>query len=158
MTATRDEKLKQLRRVVEAAPDERLAMHRFYSHQSCGTALCAAGHARIDDWFRENTTIGEIFGVSTTSRKRWAEIAGDGQSPIRYGRGVVADVYPKHWGESFRRLAELFEIDEDDAYRLFGGNLSFFDRDTTKEQVIANIDRLLAGERATLYPTTHGEE
>lgn len=54
---TREEILAQLRRVVEAAPEDRLHMRRYAEEAECGTALCAAGFCLIDPWFRARTLI-----------------------------------------------------------------------------------------------------
>lgn len=58
MEASRDERLRQLRRVVEAAPDNELFdMAWVAARKDCGTSHCAYGWARIDPWFIENTEI-----------------------------------------------------------------------------------------------------
>jgi hypothetical protein len=56
------ERLRQLRRVVAAAPDdERFNMNYVEQIKDCGTSHCAYGWALEDPWFRENT---EIRGLS----------------------------------------------------------------------------------------------
>lgn len=51
------EALKQLKRVVKAAPAERLHMRAVMEKAECGTAYCAAGWAAQDKWFEDNTEI-----------------------------------------------------------------------------------------------------
>lgn len=139
MTATRDEKLRQLRRVVEDAPPERLEMTTFTCRKSCGTAHCAAGHARLDPWFLANTTIDEIFYAAR-------------MAPNDGGADAVAyEVHPRRNGNTFRLLGDLFEISKEDSRRLFGADLTFDEDVVEKAEVIANIDRLLAGEPAKYY-------
>lgn len=46
------EALRQLRRVVKAAPAERFHMETWFSWSHCETAACAAGWASKDDWFK----------------------------------------------------------------------------------------------------------
>lgn len=118
------ERLKQLRRVIEAVPEDRLDMSVWCNpYHACGTSYCAGGWAAVDPWFRENTEIGSIFVV-------------DEQNRVEH----VPD------GRTFEKLASLFDIDEDDADELFDGP-----DDVTKRDVINNIDRLIRGEHVLSY-------
>lgn len=125
------ERLKQLRRVVEAAPEDRLHMRTFCEQAECGTAYCAAGWAAIDPWFRENTEIEGVF-----------EYADDGHLFTGFG---VWDV--------FDPLADIFGISRLAAGCLFGYGMSVTDEPhaVTKAEVLANIDRLLRGLPAERY-------
>jgi hypothetical protein len=55
-----EENLRQLRRVVEAAPEERFHMRSIAEMASCGTAFCALGWFALDPWARANTSIVSI--------------------------------------------------------------------------------------------------
>jgi hypothetical protein len=61
---TNEEALRQLHRVVEEAPDDRLHMRSFTETGPCGTAHCAADWAAIDPWFRANMPLDEIIRSS----------------------------------------------------------------------------------------------
>lgn len=132
------EKLRQLRRVIEAVPDDRLHMRTFCEEGECGTAYCAAGWAAVDPWFRENTDIGDIFGVDS-----------DGTLFVICGYSCV-----------FSDLADLFGLTRTDADRLFGADL---EPDVTaphavnKTEVLNNIDLLLAGEKTKPYRVILGK-
>lgn len=125
------ERLKELRRVVEAAPEERFEMKHFCTEASCGTAYCAAGWAAIDPWFQENTEILDIFDIS---------IDDDG-----------AYVEEKDDGATFEYLAEMFDISPQDTTNLFGGNLFRYSKTVPKGLVLKNIDSLLKGRKTSQY-------
>jgi hypothetical protein len=123
--ATGEERLRQLLRVVEAAPDERFDMRDFHRETRCGTAYCAAGWAALDPWFRENTPIGEVLGViSRTDGGRTLEV----MTP----------------GCAFDSLADIFGLDRNDAVILFGATLNRWDV-VDKCEVVENIRSLLGG-------------
>lgn len=129
-------RLKQLRRVVAAAPDDRLHMARWCETADCGTAYCAAGWAAVDPWFRENTEIGTIFGVRD-----------DGT------------IYPNSlvW-RPLSALARLFAISIHASCHLFGNVPCSADpHAVTKAMVLANIDLILAGKPAQHYGTMKEE-
>lgn len=135
MSDIRQERLRQLRRVIEAADPDRLHMRAWSEKAPCGTAYCAAGWAAIDPWFQANTSIGEIFVPKPSGHL-----------------GVRAD-------DPFRPLANLFDLTPNDSTNLFGGGV-YYDCDphaVTKDEVIANIDRLLAGEHAKTYAAIDSE-
>jgi hypothetical protein len=115
--------LRQLRRVVEAAPEDRFDMGTLCDRGRCGTVHCAAGWAAVDPWFREHTELGRFFDV-------------DRDGMFRY-RGRPAKV-----------LERVFGLDEEDVERLFFDA----DDDTTRAQVLASIDHMLAGLPAPTYP------
>jgi hypothetical protein len=115
--------LRQLRRVVEAAPEGRFDMSTLCDRGPCGTVHCAAGWAAVDPWFRENTELGRSFAV-------------DRDGMFRY-RGRPAEV-----------LERAFGLDEGDVERLFFDA----DDDTTRADVLASIDHLFAGRPAPTYP------
>lgn len=119
------EALKQLRRVVSDAPDDLFHMRAVTEQSKCGTARCAAGWAIIDPWFQKNTRINEAMP---------ADWSNEGLS----GANIIEQV---------------FGLDEGNSERLFamsaGCNLDA--HDITKIEVIANIDRLIAGEDAEEY-------
>jgi hypothetical protein len=123
------ERLTQLRRVIEEAPEDRLHMRRWCEKAKCGTAYCAAGWAAVDPWFAENTAIRKIFHVEP----------GGFVEPLS--------------GEVMSDLAKLFGITNTDARNLFGAALEpgTGPHSVTKKEVLDNIDRLLDGQPAERY-------
>jgi hypothetical protein len=117
--------LRQLRRVVEAAPEDRFDMRRFSTPTDCGTAYCAAGWAAIDPWFREHTELGRAFRVGVGGMLGWDD--------------DLAEV-----------LGEVFGLTDGETNRLFG---MFVGEScgVTRRLVLASIDRLLAGKAARSY-------
>jgi hypothetical protein len=134
--ATGEERLRQLLRVVEAAPDERFNMIDFSLDVECGTAYCAAGWAALDPWFRENTPIGEVLRVLET----------DG------GPVLVQEIFLV-----FPALADIFGLDQDNADALFGASLALGDV-VEKSAVVENIRSLLNGGEAWPYKEDHDED
>lgn len=117
--------LRQLKRVVKAAPAERFRMRKFTEQTDCGTAYCAAGWAAIDPWFNKR-------GL--------------------YMRGDAPETPNNMWAQG--ALSEIFGLTLENTFALFAFDTPPPDIDPhaiTKAEVIANIDRLLAGKRATVY-------
>jgi hypothetical protein len=130
------ERLKQLRRVIEEAPEDRLHMRAYSEVAECGTAYCAAGWAAVDSWFQKNTEINETLEVTEE------------------GRIIVADIVADGDRDEFENFADIFGIHPDDSEALFGADPA---RDigphaVSKAQVLDNIDRLLKGKPAEVYP------
>jgi hypothetical protein len=124
------ERLEQLRRVVLAAPADRFHMRTWCEKSPCGTAYCAAGWAAIDPWFQDNTEIGEVLDVNYD--------------------GMIFT----HCFNVTYKLSRIFDISSDDSDRLFGAWLSPDYSDphgVTREDVVENIDRILAGKPAISY-------
>jgi hypothetical protein len=121
-------RLVQLRRVVEAAPEDRLHMRTWCESAACGTAYCAAGWAAIDPWFREHTEIETIFNV-------WDSEDGEVMVHAVADRNVCHD------------LAHFFGIDEDDANNLFAAfaHRGMDPHAISRAEVLGNIDALLEG-------------
>ena len=119
----RNERLLQLRRVVLAAPESRFDMNHF----RCGTAMCAAGWAASDPWFTE----------------RGLHLAGEGDA--------VAIRFAEDSFDSFSALEVFFLLSAQDTERLFAAEAISGTGPITKEEVIENIDRILAGEPARTY-------
>ncbi len=126
------ELLRQLRRVVDAAPDDLFHMRAFCETAGCGTARCAAGWAAIDPWFLANTWISQIIDVDN--------------------EGFVTSID----GFAFSKLAKLFDIPQHDTDNLVGGQLkpSHPPHAVTKRDVIANIDALIGGLETRPYFAT----
>jgi hypothetical protein len=139
--ATRTERLRQLRRVIDSAPEERFVMRTWSERSGCQTTFCAAGWCAVDSWFRENTKIGTIFAV-----------AGDSEGQVT--------VYPINYVFNvFRDLANLFSISIDDAEALFGVGIRSVDpHAVSRAEVLANIDRLLAGKPAEVYAAARNDD
>lgn len=118
------EALRQLRRVIEAAPEDRLHMRAWSENAECGTAYCAAGWAAIDPWFQQHTSILETFRVSPHSI-----------------------VYTDYAVTAFSRLDEIFRIGIWNSEALFGKgiNSSLGPHSVTKAEVLQRIDALIAG-------------
>lgn len=127
---TRTERLTNLARVVAAAPAHRFHMRKFMEETECGTAYCAAGWASHDLWFKQQ-------GFPFPS--------------------MVLDDCILHPTES---LAEFFSISETDADALFALNAGTHigPHAITKEDVLGNIQALLAGEDAEEYAAISGDE
>lgn len=118
------ERLEQLKRVVRDAPDHLFGMAWVDDDTDCGTVRCAWGWASVDPWFRQNTDIDE--------------------------RG-------------FAGADDLFGISWESAESLFCPDYLAQDREESTEEyarwansiakaeVIANIDRVIAGKRPVAY-------
>ena len=119
------EALLQLRRVVEEAPDNEFDMGVY----QCGSAKCALGHAYYDGWFRENTAIGSCF----------EQYVFDGR--VKLG--------PKWHYVSL--LMQLFDLPCTTIADLFWTGVAF----ATKKSVVANIDRVIAGQEPIPYGLEH---
>jgi hypothetical protein len=119
--------LRQLRRVVENAPDDLLHMRNYREMSSCGTARCAAGWAAVDPWFNSH-------GL---------QAATDG-SPVIFGewRGGISLL--KFFRLSETQMRHLFMIDQDD-------ELYEDPHSVSKRQVLNQIDRILRGEPTKPY-------
>ncbi len=135
-----EQAMRELRRVVEAAPEDRLHMRSFCETAACGTARCAAGWAAIDSWFRENTQINKYLVVCNEGTV--------------YATGCVGD--DGVWRGTIAGLATIFDIDREDARYLFGGDLDIgaAEHAVTKDEVLWNIDEMLAGREALPYAAT----
>jgi hypothetical protein len=140
------ERLKQLRRVVEQAPEHRFHMNHWCdTNAGCGTAYCAAGWAALDPWFRENTEIEQIFKLEHL-----------GPDPEIKGLELF-DVRSRDWpyiGRTFGRLADMFDIEDEESERLFGQGLEADDSHNhvvTKAEVLERIDGLIEGQEIEPY-------
>jgi hypothetical protein len=131
-----EERLRQLRRVVTAAPADRFVMDRFCrASQPCGTAYCAAGWAVLDPWFQKETPMLDYFEMCNFNNET-----------------VVISYDPV---TCFRGLATIFDLDHIETEALFGANLSEGCK-VFPAAVIANIDRLLQGEATIPYAEGEG--
>jgi hypothetical protein len=110
----REERLRQLRRVVEAVPDHLLHMRRFTEESPCGTAHCALGWAVVDPWFRSQ-------GITS-------EVHLDGAYPFAEAARFF-DLTELDTTNLFGGTLDLHEVDP---------------HAVTKAEVLWNIDRLLA--------------
>jgi hypothetical protein len=124
-TEDRDERLRQLRRVVLAAPENLFNMNSI----KCGTAMCAAGWAASDPWFIDR-------GLRMVS------------SEVNRTRITIADDI---FLDTFGALAEFFGIDTEDADILFAADACSDTPPISKLEVIDNIDLMLDGCRPTKY-------
>jgi hypothetical protein len=120
--------LRQLRRVVEAAPEGRFDMSIFSEEDRCGAVYCAAGWAAVDPWFRANTRLGSTFHRERNGHLIWEA------TPLPV-------------------LMEVFDLDRISARNLFGLDLHAGDV-VTKRAVLRNIDRAIAGNPAQPYRIT----
>jgi hypothetical protein len=120
--------LKQLRRVVENAPDDLLHMRKFRESSSCGTARCAAAWATIDPWFIERGLTSGTAGFPSY-------------------KGSSAS-------EATSALMKFFRLTREQAQDLFALTISCYSVDPhaiSKRQVLTQIDRLLRGEPTKPY-------
>jgi hypothetical protein len=130
------ERLRQLRRVVTAAPADRFDMRRFCTvGRSCGTAYCAVGWAALDPWFQKETPMSDYFDL------------------MDHEQGTL--VLANDNRNCFRGLATIFDLDRFETEILFGTGLQF-GRKVSQAAVIANIDRLLQGEETIPYAEGEG--
>lgn len=117
------EALLQLARVVQDAPNKGWNMSAIEMETSCGTQRCAFGWALIDPWFQANHPLAPFY-------ERFK------------GNNGFAKV-----------LGEAFDISEEDANNLFGGDLACSTRKNpvSKLAVLANIKWLLEGRPTKEY-------
>jgi hypothetical protein len=131
-----EERLRQLRRVVAAAPADRFEMRRFCTAgQPCGTAYCAAGWAALDPWFQKETPMSDYFDL------------------VDHEQGTL--VLANDNRNCFRGLATIFDLDGIESKELFGACLPSGCK-VFPAAVIANIDRLLRGEATIPYAEGEG--
>ena len=128
---TNAEALRQLRRVVLDAPEDRLNMKGFGRMTECGAVCCAAGWAALDPWFLANTRIGEVLPISPNPRFGGSI----------FGFSITGPGLPAIFGLSLADANALFGL-YDNHWNL---------EDVTRADVVANIDRLLRGEHAVAY-------
>jgi hypothetical protein len=126
-----EERLRQLRRVVEEAPAERFDMAWLCRLDKCGTAHCAAGWAVLDPWFQQETPILDHFTITHKSEFRVLVTA-------------------KSFEGAFPGLAQIFGLELTEAHYLFGANL-YGVSTVSQSKVLANIDRVLQGKQAVSY-------
>jgi hypothetical protein len=113
--------LQRLRGVAENAPDDLLHMRLYREKAACGTAYCLLGWASLDPWFNE--------------------------------RGLVsADRDDRFW-LALECIRPILDISPDDCDNLFATEIL---DDTgphaiSKQEVLDNIDRVIAGGRALRY-------
>jgi hypothetical protein len=133
LTTVNIEALKQLRRVVIAAPDDRFDMSAYGKRTKCGTVCCAAGWAALDPWFQANTTIGQVLPVDARPESEREEFGSDQLfdfSQFLNGGGHPADGLSQVFGLSLIQADCLFLPDKSKV---------------VKSQVIANIDAIIGG-------------
>lgn len=123
------ENLQQLKRVVRDRPDDQFDMVFLAKKTDCGTVACAIGSAAMDPWFLQNTPISSALSVA---------ILPDGEVKMVISHDMD-DI-----------LAELFDLCEEDIDNLFYTNTT--PGNVTKDMVLENIDRLIAGLLAEEYP------
>jgi len=125
----RNERLLQLRRVILQAPPHRFKMQKFQVkiEGSCGSAYCAGGWAGLDPWFN-------AIGL------HWDELS------LVYTNSTGEEV------EGIDALKQCFGLSKHNADYLFGGWLDpDVKYDITPQEVVANIDRIIADNKARPY-------
>lgn len=132
------EALKQLRRVVLAAREAQFDMALFGKRTTCGTVCCAAGWAALDPWFLVNTEIGKVLPIKPATAATGGLFENHQLFDVDFSSCTPID-----------GLAGVFGIGQEDACALFNGETV---DGVTKQEVIDNIDRLLAGSHAEPYP------
>jgi hypothetical protein len=144
------ELLLQLRRVLLEAPEDRLHMRTLCGPKAaCGTAMCLAGFAAVDPWFRAHTPLSAELAAAT-HRLAYAGPAAFLLRPAAVGFEVEAA--PGGWD----RARDLFGLSDDDADALFGWALNYDDaaHAVTRAEVLWNLDELLAGRSPRPYAAT----
>jgi hypothetical protein len=122
--------LTELRRVIAAVPDQLLIMDAIRTDVPCGTAYCALGWAAADAWFRTHTRI--------AAHLRYSEIQ---QSVVIETQAALQEL-----------ATTTFNLSITDAIRMFDLTATA-SQNTTKQEVLDNIDRLLQGKHAKPYRT-----
>lgn len=119
------EALKELHRVITDAPEHRLHMNAFAEKAHCGTAYCAAGWARVDKQYFRPLILKAINGIYDIDNFSVVESA----------------------------LADILGISMQNADTLFAANICHtIDKHTVKkEEVLENIERLMANKDAVAY-------
>lgn len=131
MTQLNHEALRQLRRVVEAAPEEQFHMRACVEQTTCDTARCAFGWCIIDPWFRENTRVGDI----PIDFDNWS---------FDFDLGIMTNAV---------FFEQIFGLTDKQSNILFARSASrcLYPHAITRKEVLANIDRLLNGEAPKPY-------
>lgn len=124
-TEKQNEALRQLRRVVEMAPDDLLHMRSVVEKSGCGTARCAFGWCLVDPWFMTNTALKEFVSWDSSY------------------------LPPPYKDETWR----VFGLSAADSINLFASDLASFSgaHSVSKAEVLWNIDRALEGEKTLPY-------
>ena len=124
------EALRQLRRVVENAPDELFSMRFIVEEATCGTVRCALGWCLVDPWFVAHTPLGDFRGFC--------------------GLTLGASA---HGGALKAAIGETFCLSEQDERNLFAFDMTALclPNGVRKEEVFENIDLLLRGQSAKMY-------
>lgn len=141
------EALKQARRIMvdlKIGFDMRCLNH---FKPDCGTAHCLAGWICLDPWFRANTAIGQ----STRARENGV-VEPAGLDDNREARRADKSLENVHDAAIFAQVQGVLGLDADDRDALLGLNtLASWLYYASEWDVIANIDRLIAGKRAVRY-------
>lgn len=128
--ARNTERLTQLRRVINDAPEDRLHMRVLTEEATCGTAYCAMGWAIVDPWFRKHgitRSIGNLCGHDS-------------------------------WYSMVANAADYFGIANEEAHWLFASGIESRSgaHSVSKAEVLWNIDELLAGRTTRPYRAVFG--
>ena len=128
------EALRELRRVVEAAPDHQLHMRVLHEKCECGTAYCALGWTVQDPYFVEK------FGDELQRQLGWTHTTDVDLLDLGFSR--LLEITPAIFGISTR-----------EADKLFASNIDYYEgpHSVSKAEVLWNIDQLLAGNTTRHY-------
>lgn len=132
------ERLQQARKIIDAAPEDRLRMAVLSQASGCDTTYCFAGWLIASPWFRDHTELGQF---ELTARGR-----------ILYIRNC-------EYHSPFNAVAAVLAINADDADALMGLSCRFDNmaKQPDKACVIANINRIIAGLPAIPYDINNQE-
>jgi hypothetical protein len=147
-TETQRLRLTKAREMLLAIDEDRLHMRSVVETAACGTAYCLAGWMAVDPWFRANTAMGELFDVVKGGLiVRHGEPA-PAHRDFYYAPGNLLDIAQAVLGLTHR-----------DATNLFAGNISSgcTPHAVTREEVINNLDRLLADDETVKYAAVRPE-
>lgn len=120
------EAFENLKRVVQAAPENLWCMNYITKQTTCGSAHCAIGWAAIDPWFIKEAKLNS-YPIGNTGQ--WA---------------CDSDTL---WNERF----DFWGVDDETLNTLFGGELQSSDPPIDKQEVLDNIDRILNGDDPVPY-------
>jgi hypothetical protein len=167
------ERLTQLRRVVEAAPDNLIYTRSVVEEGD--TARCAFGWALVEPWFIANTDKKGCFSfidISTWCTAARFDLCEEdannlfGVDPWFLTNTNISSLAGRRYGNidemymDFAGVQKLFDLSEEDADNLFGADFLAMvgPHAVSRQEVLDNIDRLLAGEPAWQYDAVREDE
>jgi hypothetical protein len=137
-------RLTKAREMLLALEPDKLHMRKVVDHADCGTAYCFAGWMVVNPWFRKHTTLGRYLAVQT-----------DGEICLT-NAGMGVNAISDHNEPALVAVIRVLGIEERDGENLTGCGLSSRGNphSVSREEVLWNVDELLAGRAALPYRAT----